>query len=289
MYIVLGGTGHVGSSVAATLLEKGQAVTIVTHNAQKTGEWQRRGAKTAVVDVCDIGKLHQVFKTGKRLFLLNPPAGIATDTVAEEQRTLSCILQALLNSGIERVVAESTEGAQPGDRIGDLGVLYEMEQRLKEMNLPVDIIRAAYYLSNWDAAFETAQREGVVHTLYPVDYKLPMVAPKDIGIIAAEFLMSDAAGFRIHNVEGPETYSSNDVAEAFSRALGKPVAAVQTPEEQWLPTLEQLGFSEPAARSMAAMTALTLRHFEKAKSPVRGATTLDQYIKDLVSQKTANG
>ena len=221
MYIVLGGTGHVGSSVAANLLEQGEDVTIITHDSKKADEWEKKGAKVAVVDVLDTDQLRKVFKTGKRLFLLNPPADPATDTVTEEKKTLASILAALKNSGIEKVVGESTYGAQPGESIGDLGVLYEMEQSLKKMNLPHSIIRAAYYMSNWDASLETAKNEGVVHTFYPVDFKLPMVAPKDIGKIAAGLLTEPSEKTGVHYVEGPEMYSSADVAGAFSIALGK--------------------------------------------------------------------
>ena len=93
---------------------------------------EKSAAKTAVVDVLESDKLREVFKTVTRLFLLNPPAKSATDTATEEQKTLSPILKALENSGIKKVVAESTYGAQPGEAVGDLGVLFEMEERLKK-------------------------------------------------------------------------------------------------------------------------------------------------------------
>lgn len=285
MYIILGGTGHVGSKVATNLLKKGEDVTIITRNAEKTSEWEKRGAKTAVVDVLDTDELHKIFATGKRLFLLNPPADPSTDTVTEEKRTLASILAALENSGIEKVIGESTYGAQPGTGNGDLNVLYEMEQSLKKMNTPHSIIRAAYYMSNWDAALETAKNEGVVHTFYPIDFKLPMVAPEDIGKIAAELLTEPIEKNSIYYVEGPETYSSNDVAEAFTIALGKPVKAVQAPPDKWILTLKELGFSDQAARSMAAMTEETLKNLETVESPVRGATTLKQYIESLSAKK----
>lgn len=287
MYLILGGTGHVGSAVAANLLEQNEDVTIITRDSKKTDEWKKRGAKVAVVDVLNTDELHKVFKTGKRLFLLNPPANPATDTIAEEQRTLTSILDALDNSGIEKAVGESTYGAQPGAGEGDLNLLHEMEQGLKKMKLPSSIIRAAYYMSNWDASLETAKNEGIVHTLYLVDFKLPMVAPQDIGRIAAGLLTEPLEKTGINYVEGPEMYSSNDVAEAFSIALGKSVKAVETPKEKWIPALKEVGFSDKAAKSMAAMTAVTLKaDYEKSNSPLRGATTLQQYIGDLVTQKS---
>lgn len=153
------------------------------------------------------------------------------------------------------------------------------------MNLHTEIIRAAYYMSNWDAALETAQKEGVVHTLYPVKFKIPMVSPNDIGKIAAKLLTEPLNNTGIHYVEGPEMYSSADVAKAFSTALNKAVEAVQTPEEQWIPTLKEMGFSDKAAQSMAFMTKVTFDdNYEKSKTPIRGKTTLNQYIENLVTQ-----
>ena len=285
MFIILGGTGHVGSSVAATLLEKGEQVTVITHDDKKVGEWKKRGAKTAVVDVLDSDKLREVFKTGTRLFLLNPPANPATDTVAEEQKNLLSILKGLENSGIEKVVAESTYGAQSGAGVGDLGVLFEMEERLKKMDVSATIIRAAYYMSNWDASFGTANKEGAIHTLYPADFKLPMVAPKDIGEIAAKLLSEPIDKTGLHYVEGPEMCSSNDVAEAFGKALNKIVKAIATPKEKWLDALQQIGFSEKAAQSMSAMTSVTLEQkYDKPESPMRGETTINQYVENLVTE-----
>lgn len=284
MYIILGGTGNVGSSVAETLLEKGEDVTVVTHDSKKVSEWEQKGAKAAVVDVLDTDKLREVFRTGKRAFLLNPPGDIAKDNVTEEKRTVASILKALEDSGIEKVVAESVYGAQPGDGIGDLGVLFELEQGLRKLNIPADIARASYYMSNWAMSLESAKKEGVVHTLYPPDFKLPMVSPEDIGKINARFLMEDSSGVRIHYVEGPEEYSSADVAEAFSKALGKPVKAVQTPPENWFETLKETGFSDIAANSMVKMTQLTLEAAERPESPVRGTTTLDEYIENTVKK-----
>lgn len=288
MYIILGGTGHIGSAVAETLLGKGEDVTIVSHNDKKAAEWKRKGAKFEIVNLFETDKLREVFKSGKRAFLLNPPGDITKDNVTEEKKTVASILRALENSGIEKVVAESTYGARKGEGIGDLGVLYDFEEGLRTTNIPTDVIRAAYYMSNWDASWETAQAAGIVRTLYPPDFKLPMAAPKDIGSFAAELLTRDNEGFRLHYVEGPEGYSSNDVAAAFGKALNKSVEAVQTPKDKWLPTLKQMGFSEIAARSMAKMTELTLENAEKPKSPVRGATTLNEYVENLIAEKNTS-
>lgn len=286
MYIVLGATGHVGSAVARGLLAAGESVTIVTRDPQKTASWQEQGARVAVVDVHQVEQLRRVLRHGKRVFVLNPPAPPTTDTATEERRSMAAILAALQDSGIEKVVAESTYGAQPGDRIGDLGVLYELEQGLAASGIPTSIIRAAYYMSNWDMALVTAQQQGQVPTLYPPDFPLPMVAPQDIGQVAVRLLREPLKHTGIHYVEGPTRYSSAEVAAAFATALGKPVQCVETPRGQWKEGLIKLGFSAQAAESMAAMTALTLdQRGELPTAPLRGTTSLQDYVTRLVQSR----
>jgi hypothetical protein len=111
-------------------------------------------SRVAVVDVHDTPALTRVFRDGRRLFLLNPPAAPSTDTAREERKSVASILRALDESKIEKVVAESAYGAQPGEHVGDLGVLFELEQQLNQRSIPSSIIRAAYYMSNWDSAAE---------------------------------------------------------------------------------------------------------------------------------------
>lgn len=283
MHIVLGGNGHVGSALAQTLLAQGEPVTIVSRRSESTPAWQKRGAQVEVVDVHDTEELCRVFAKGKRLFLLNPPAEPATDTDVEERKSLASILEAIENSSLEKIVAESTYGAQPGHRIGDLGVLYEMEQQLAAQPIPFSIIRATYYMSNWRFSLQTAQQDGVIHTFFPLDVVLPMVAPHDIGQLAARLMTEPVESTGLYNIEGPERYSSLDVAAAFAKALQKPVKAVETPRDRWINTLQNMGFSNAAAESFSNMTTVAIEgELPTRDTATRGAISLESYIEELV-------
>ncbi|SKB47984.1 NmrA family NAD(P)-binding protein [Dyadobacter psychrophilus] len=286
MHIILGATGHVGSAVAETLLNQGEPVTIVTRDAGKSEKWKQKGAEVAIADVHDVETLRRVFRRGKRLFLLNPPASPDTDTVAEEKKSLACIIAAVEGSDLEKIVAESTYGAHDGEGVGDLGVLYEMEQKLAETRIPFSVIRGAYYMSNWDWFLETAEQEGKIYSLYPADFKIPMVAPEDLGQFAAQLLTEPIDRTGLYYVEGPEIYGPADVADAFAEALGKPVGTVVIPRTEWIPYLKKSGFSQEAAESMAAMTDVTLeKKFEVSDSPFRGDVSLRAYVAGLVKAK----
>ncbi|GAB3958755.1 hypothetical protein GCM10028805_53700 [Spirosoma harenae] len=90
----------------------------------KKGSLAAKGAIVAIVDVYDTESLRAVFQQGQRLFALNPPAPVTTNTTQEERKRVQSILAAVADSGLERIVVESTYGAQPGDQMSDLGVLY---------------------------------------------------------------------------------------------------------------------------------------------------------------------
>jgi uncharacterized protein YbjT (DUF2867 family) len=287
MHIILGATGHVGSALAQALLARNEPVTVVTRDARKAEALKTKGAHVAEVDVFDTAALRRVIASGHRLFALNPPAPPSSDTVAEERRSLYAIVDALEGCKLEKIVCESAYGAQPGNGIGDLGVLYDMEQALQAGKVPVSPLRAAYYMSNWDASLETARKDGKLHSMYPPDFKLPMVAPQDLGEFAARLMLGAAEASGPHYVEGPERYSPGDVARAFSQALGRPVEVVVTPPEQWEQAYRSLGFSEAAAKSYAAMTRITLDSKEEPEKPERGATSLSDYITALVKKSTA--
>lgn len=283
MHIILGGTGNVGSAVARALLNRREPVLVVTRNPSKAEALRQNGANVAVANVQDVATLRKILRRGQRLFLLNPPAAPSLDVAAEERRSLAAILSAIDGSGLEKIVAESTYGAQPGERVGDLGVLYEMEQALAAQPIPTAIIRAAYYMSNWRASLPSAREQGIIQTLYPADFKLPMVAPSDIGAIAACLMTEPIEQTGLHYVEGPDRYSPQDVAAAFATALGRPVTAESLPRDQWLAMFERIGFSNQAAESFANMTAATLNEtFPDVDAVERGPTSLHHYVSQIV-------
>ena len=91
MYMVMGGTGHVGSAVAAALLREKKAVTVLTRDARHADEARQAGADIAEVDINEVDALQTVLRHGRRAFLLNPPADITADTDATETSTITFI------------------------------------------------------------------------------------------------------------------------------------------------------------------------------------------------------
>lgn len=280
MYVILGGTGHVGRAVAQTVLTAGHDVTVVTRQVVAASEQLHDGVDYAAVDVNDTDTLRALFQRAQRVFVLNPPAAVSGNTDVEERKTVCSILKALRGVALEKVVVQSTYGAQPGEHCGDLGVLYELEQGAQALNGPVCIVRAAYYMSNWADAISAAKATGVLQTFLPSTQAFPMVAPEDVGSLAGQLLMSDVEETGIHNIEGPESYTPSDVAAVLSRLVGRAVQVQVIPQERWYEAYRGNGFSKEAAQSYANMTGLFVhQHYDRPAAPVRGSTSLEACLK----------
>ncbi|PLP60865.1 NmrA family transcriptional regulator [Mesorhizobium loti] len=279
MHIILGGTGQIGSATARALLKRGEPVTVITRDADHAADLQAAGAEIVVADVRDTDRLRQVFRTGRRAFLLNPPAAPSTDTDREERTNLAAIVTALDGSGLEKVVLASTYGARPGERCGDLTILHEFEQALSAQPIQVAVNRGAYYMSNWCGMLDAIRASSKLPSFLPADLSIPMVAPQDLGEAAASRLLEPADDIGLKHIEGPERYTPRDVATAFCEALDMTIEVEVIPREKWVETFEQFGFSNPAAQSYACMTGTVVDETVIEPDNVeRGRITLRDYV-----------
>jgi uncharacterized protein YbjT (DUF2867 family) len=290
MFVVMGGTGHVGSATARSLLGDSESVAIVVRRTAHSKSPGIAGLSQLQADINDVSALRRALQRGHRAFLLNPPGDTTGDTEKLERETAANILAALDGSELDKVVAESTGGAQPGTMIGDLGSLWEFEEGLRKQPIPAAINRAAYYMSNWDKPFKAACESGKLTSLFPADLKMPMVGPKDLGRFAADRLRSGLDDVGVRYAAGPKNYSARDVAKVFERTIGRSIVLEIVPPERWVQTFLAQGFSGVAANSYAGMTAASINGgFAMPEDAWRGSTTLESYISELAQSHRGSG
>lgn len=110
-----------------------------------------------------------------------------------------------------------------------------------------------------------------------------MVAPSDLGKVAAQRLLSGVDDVDVRYIEGPKRYSPENLAEAFANALGRPVELAIIPRKDWKQSFLELGFSDRAAESYTRMTELSIdKGFDMPDDSWRGQTSLETYIRSRV-------
>ncbi|MBW8523753.1 NmrA family NAD(P)-binding protein [Chryseobacterium chendengshani] len=285
MNIITGGTGKVGSAVAQSLLKRGEKVKIISRSSKDELKWKKKGADWATTNIQDTKFIHEVFKSGEKVFVLNPPANPQLDTDIEESKTVALLLESLKDSGIKKIVAESTMGAREGKNIGDLGILYNLEKGIENLGIPYSIIRPAYYMSNWTTDLGNVKKTSELISFFPADLRMPMIAYQDIGELAA-YLMIKKNTAKITSIEGPELYSPQNVADTLSEALKQDIKLKVIEEKDWFNTYISIGFSKEAAESYTNMTSISLREFQKnilqKVNLQKGKTTLKEFIEQQI-------
>jgi uncharacterized protein YbjT (DUF2867 family) len=285
MYIVLAATGHIGSQVVENLKASGQNVLAVTHDADKARSITGGTVKGLAVDLKDSDALTDVFRKGKRAFLLVPQASPTTDTNTEELQTAKSIVDAVDGSGLEKVMVVSTYGAQEGDAIGDLSVLWEFERLIRATGVPMAVNRGAYYFTNIKMLFDAA-RQTELPTPYPEDLVMPMVSPVDLANAAVARLTSGIDDVGVRYVEGPRRYSFAEGAAILSDILGRHVHLKHIPREGIKASYLEQGFSDEAAQAFTNMMLASLDQGpELPADPIRGDVTLEQHLKSTLAKQ----
>ena len=248
MYAITGITGRVGGAVARTLLDAGQSVRAVLRDPAKGAPWNKRGCELAVAAMDDAEALARAFAGAEGVFVLPPPCFDPAPGFPEARAVVSAVRAALEAARPKKVVWLSTVGAQAGQP-NLLSQHTLMEAALEGLDLPLVILRPAWFLENaeWDVV--PARDDGVIASfLQPLDRAIPMVATADIGRVAADLLRQDWTGRRIVELQGPRPVSPNDIAAALATLLGRPVRAEAVPRATWGGLFRDQGMADPQPR-----------------------------------------
>jgi NAD(P)H dehydrogenase (quinone) len=281
MYAVTGSTGQVGKAVVRTLIAQGKQVRALYRDEAKVRELKAMGAEPVLASVEDPAALEVAFRGVEGVFVMTPPFYRSHDPRNENHIALAALAHALRASHVTKAVLLSSIGAQHEKGTGAILKLHDMEKELTSLNLCVASIRAAFFMENFKPVFGYATQSGKLPvSIEPLDRKIPMIATRDIGELAATLLVHGWPGQLTVELEGPHAYSMNDVAASFAKISGSPVKAELIPPEGRQAFYEGAGFTAASAATMVEMAEgfnNGLVDFESGKTEHRrGATTLEE-------------
>jgi uncharacterized protein YbjT (DUF2867 family) len=222
-FAIMGATGHVGTILTEELLKKGHHVRALGRDKDKLQKLKEKGAETIAGAFEEVKTLTEAFKSTDAIFSFLPPAMNSDDHEAYQNKVGEAIIQALKNSGVQKVLNLSSIGAQLPSRTGPIVALYRQEQRLNAIpNLHVLHLRPGYFMENLFWSIPLIKTRGINGSAMQADLALPMVATRDIGLKAAEFL--DALQFNDKSVfefAGPQLITLQDATSEIGKAIGK--------------------------------------------------------------------
>ena len=258
-YVVTGATGQVGSSVVNYLLAQSVPVRVVIRSANKAASFTTRNVEVAIADLTDPDALTKAFSGAKAVFAMNPTTYDTPNMHRDAAKVSNALALAIRAANVPRVVVLSSVGAEKSSGTGNIMTGYTLEQTLKGTAAHIVMVRCAWFMENWSnsvSAVKSGQSSTLGSMLQKLDRKIPQIATDDIGHVVAEYMtkpVQDIDPFVIVELEGPEPYSPNDVADTVNRILGVNVVAAAISEGTLREHFQKFGWSKTTADNWIEM------------------------------------
>ena len=251
MFAILGAAGKAGYATATALRAAGKPVRAILRDPSKAERLAALGCEIAIAVLHDTGALLRAFEGAAAVQVICPTAPRAQNAAGEMHHSIKSVGLALEVVKPEAVLAISDYGAEIEEGTGITLLFHALESRLRRLPSRLILLRSAEHMENWARVIGPAAETGALPSLHhPVGKIFPTVSARDVGGIAADLLMestSDHISPRIVHAEGPNRYTSSDVAQALATLLHRDVAAYELPRNEWHATLLRAGTSESAA------------------------------------------
>jgi uncharacterized protein YbjT (DUF2867 family) len=203
------------------------------------------------VHAADAAFLTRAFRGADAVHTMLPDNPAAPDFRDEQARLGEAIVAAIRASGVRRVVAQSSLGADVATGTGFIAAsLYPQEQRLRALDgVDVLLLRPTLFFESIVAAVDVVEAIGVNVDVVEPDVPLPMIATRDIAEVAAAALRSrDWSGVQVRELLGPRDLTYTEATCILGAAIGRPdLRYVRLPDEDMAAALVQAGFSPDAA------------------------------------------
>jgi len=280
-------TGH--SKTFTVVGATSDAGRVVRQLLEEAGHTVRPVARRHGVSLDDAAGLAQTFAGSWGAYLMMPFDLEAKDLHARERELCSHFAQALRGAGLQRLVVLSGLSADL-KRGSSLGAAL-LEDAIAPLGIPeVVFLRAGWFMENFAKGldFMGQAASGIFATPFRADRPLPMVSAADVGRRAAELLMSDDPGDRVHELLGARDYTMAEATAVMSEATGRAgVRYQQVPLKEARGGMLAAGMSE----SFADAVLETARSFndnepwgrEKRTARNTTATTLEQWARQHLS------
>ena len=290
--IVTGSLGHIGKPLTQELVQKGHEVTVISSNPERMDAIEALGAKAAIGSMEDADFLAATFTGADAVYVMETMGGGSyfdpnIDIIGAITKIGNNYKQAILKSGVKRVVHLSSIGAHTDKGNGLLAFHFNVENILNSLPSEVSItfMRPVGFYYNLLGFINTIKTQGVIATNYGGDSKKPWVSPLDIAEAVAEELVTPFTGRKVRYVASDEI-SCNDLASLLGAAIGKPeLKWVVIPDEQMLQGMLATGMNPKIAAGLVEMNAGTqdnkLYEDYYRNKPTLGNRKLKEYAKEF--------
>jgi uncharacterized protein YbjT (DUF2867 family) len=235
--LITGATGNTGSGLVPKLREAGVEVRAFVRDEAKAQALKDIGVEVVLGDLDRPETIEPAVEGVDKIYLLtwNGPT---------QEKQVENVLNAAKKAGNPHIVRHSMWGSEKS-RIIQQGE--RAEQAIKSSGLPWTLLKPTFFMQNTMMAAQTIKSDGVIYW-DTGNGKLGMIDVRDIVDSAYAVLTGSGHDGKSYILTGPKAISMQDVANTFSKVLGRDINYVNVPHEASLQFMVSMGFPEWIAR-----------------------------------------
>jgi uncharacterized protein YbjT (DUF2867 family) len=228
--LVTGATGKQGGAVFQHLEKHGFSLRVLTRHPEKPAARAliNRGADVVQGDFDDPASLARALDDVYGVYSVQD----WTEGAEAEVRQGIGLVDAANRSDVGHLVYSSVGSADRNTGIPHFESKFKIEERIRASGIRYTILRPVFFMENWLGMKDQIEHGSLALPLSP-DTRFQMIAVEDIGAFAA--LAFEHTGHwenRAVDIAGDDL-SMTEVAQAFSRATGRPVRYEQVPWDEF--------------------------------------------------------
>ena len=285
---LVGATGFVAGRALEKIVDAGAEVVVLVRHPEKVPEPIRSRIQVERGALEDGSFVARATRGVDALLWLTPATFVAQDFAAWTLGLAQNAAQAIVQNRIKRVVFVSSHGADRAG-LGHVSFAGEVEKILRAAAPHTVSLRSAGFMENLFTSVD-ALKGGQLFGVLQKDKKYPLVATRDLGDVAARWLLDPGwSGHQVRGVHGPEDLSAQDQVELLSRVLGKPVRYQQLPPESLREAFLKRGASPSVADGYFEMfkgfAHLDYRPTERRTAETTTPTTFESFVREVLAPR----
>jgi NAD(P)H dehydrogenase (quinone) len=247
MILITGAAGKTGKAIIRALLARGAAVRAFVRSPAHEASLKAMGLQETVAgEMDDPGALSQATRGVEAIYHICP------NVSPYEVSFAKALLDAATSSGVSRIIYHSVLHPQI-EAMPHHWSKMRVEEMLLGSPLDVTVLQPAAYMQNILAEWDRMVSSGLYRVPYPVKTRLSLVDLDDLAEAAAMVLTNAGHSGATYELVGTPPLSQTEIAETFSKVLGKPVRAEAESVEVWGRRASAAGMSDYSRETLAKM------------------------------------
>jgi uncharacterized protein YbjT (DUF2867 family) len=264
MILITGAGGKTGKALLKALVTRDASVRAFVRDYRHEVALRAIGARDVVVGAMDDPQALARATHGVQAIY-----HICPNVSPHEMFFAKALVDAATSSGVSRLVYHSVLHPQIEAMPHHWNKL-RVEEMLFSSRLDITVLQPTAYMQNSLAEWDRMVRDGIYRVPYPIETRLGLVDLEDVAEAAAMVLTNAGHSGATYELVGTPPLSQIEIADAFGRALKKPIHAEAETVESWDTRARNAGMEDHARETLTKMFRAYARDGLKGNSNVLG-------------------